>query len=366
MDRHADRRARELPVRRRCCAAQDGSQLTPVTLGRLARRLTAQGADSSVSAMPAGYTYLGQFVAHDLSFDMTAHGLDRHARASPSSTRRAPRRSTSTRSTGRPARRRLGSASTRTRGPLAGDRDDACPRTTVPALRRPRPARAARPDATPSAGRAHRRRAQRRQPRRRADHAAFIRFHNRVVATRDGRRCARGRAARAARGASSRGTSSGSSGSTSCRGSATRRARRRVARTGGRPSSRARAATTRRRCRSSSPSASFRLGHSMVREHVRLEPLRRPRPSRTCSSTPGVAATSAGSRACGAPASPTSAGCYDFPGGDRRARRPCSTTPARRIDTRLTHGLRDAADRDVRRRPAARRDDASATSRSAT
>jgi Animal haem peroxidase len=76
MDRHADSRAESFRFSQ-MLPAHDGSQLDEVTLGRLARRLTRKGEDSSFSSIPAGYTYFGQFVAHDLSFDKSAHELER-------------------------------------------------------------------------------------------------------------------------------------------------------------------------------------------------------------------------------------------------------------------------------------------------
>jgi len=76
MDRHADSRAESFRFSQ-ILPAHDGSQLDKVTLGRLARRLTRKGEDSSFSSIPAGYTYFGQFVAHDLSFDKSLRGLER-------------------------------------------------------------------------------------------------------------------------------------------------------------------------------------------------------------------------------------------------------------------------------------------------
>jgi hypothetical protein len=75
MDRHADERADFLfsYMSRR----EDGHQLTPETLGTLAIRLTAPGSGVRESVVPAGYTYLGQLIAHDLSFDLTKARLGR-------------------------------------------------------------------------------------------------------------------------------------------------------------------------------------------------------------------------------------------------------------------------------------------------
>ena len=76
MDRHADSRAASFRFSRMLPADHE-SQLDPVRLARLARRLTRAGEDLSVSSVPAGYTYFGQFVAHDLSFDKSQPGLER-------------------------------------------------------------------------------------------------------------------------------------------------------------------------------------------------------------------------------------------------------------------------------------------------
>ena len=50
MDRHADSRAESFRFSQ-MLPAHDGSQLDEVTLGRLARRLTRKGEDSSFSSM---------------------------------------------------------------------------------------------------------------------------------------------------------------------------------------------------------------------------------------------------------------------------------------------------------------------------
>ena len=50
----------------------DGCQLEDTTIPKLARNMVRGGGSTDeVSGVPAGYTYLGQFVAHDLSFDKT-------------------------------------------------------------------------------------------------------------------------------------------------------------------------------------------------------------------------------------------------------------------------------------------------------
>ena len=75
MDRHADVRKdfRFSYMSER----QDGHQLTPETLDTLAMRLTAPGTGERNSTVPSGYTYLGQVIAHDLSFDLTKRQLGR-------------------------------------------------------------------------------------------------------------------------------------------------------------------------------------------------------------------------------------------------------------------------------------------------
>ncbi len=54
-----------------------GKQLDDATRGSLAEAMTAVGAqpDSATPTVPAGFTYLGQFVDHDLTFDKTAAAL---------------------------------------------------------------------------------------------------------------------------------------------------------------------------------------------------------------------------------------------------------------------------------------------------
>ena len=75
MDRHGDERAgfRFGYMSQR----QEEHQLPRTTLQKLATRLTAPGPGTRDSDVPAGYTYLGQFIAHDLSFDLTTAGLGR-------------------------------------------------------------------------------------------------------------------------------------------------------------------------------------------------------------------------------------------------------------------------------------------------
>ena len=70
MDRHAAPRASTFRFTRIGPEARE-RQLGPDRLGRIADRMTSPFAGPRESHVPAGYTYFGQFVAHDLSFDLT-------------------------------------------------------------------------------------------------------------------------------------------------------------------------------------------------------------------------------------------------------------------------------------------------------
>jgi Animal haem peroxidase len=50
----------------RMCPKGDGTQLTKSTIKRIANEMVAR--DGGESGIPAGFTYLGQFIAHDVSF----------------------------------------------------------------------------------------------------------------------------------------------------------------------------------------------------------------------------------------------------------------------------------------------------------
>ncbi len=221
MDRHADARAESFRFSQ-MLPAQEGSQLDEVTLAAPRAPADAQGRRTRASVDPRGLHLLRPVrrPRPELRHDGARAGTDAGRRGAAAGA--LARRSTSTRSTGtdrshgRPGRFYADGDR------HAEDRDAPCPSDDRARVARPRPpARAT--------GRASR--GTRRHPDARNDdnlavaqtHAAFIRFHNRVVATRTDARCARGRALRAAPGASSRGTSSGSSGSTSSAGSATPR-----------------------------------------------------------------------------------------------------------------------------------------------
>ena len=66
--------------------------------------------------IPAGYTYLGQFVDHDLTFDATTVAFGERGRRRPTCSRAGRRRSTSTRCTARGRSTRSRRSSTRPTG----------------------------------------------------------------------------------------------------------------------------------------------------------------------------------------------------------------------------------------------------------
>jgi hypothetical protein len=75
MDRHASPRDPSFRFSRMGPSGKD-HQLDPSVLKSIAKTLTRGGSSADEeSGVPAGYTYLGQFVAHDLSFDKTVAGL---------------------------------------------------------------------------------------------------------------------------------------------------------------------------------------------------------------------------------------------------------------------------------------------------
>ena len=106
----------------------------------------------------------------------------------------------------------------------------------------------------------------------------------------------------------------------------------------------ARSRPTYRPCRSSSRSPAFRLGHSMVRAGVRLEPaLPRRRPGRcsTCSTSPPAAAPSAATSSSPATGSPTGGGCTTSrTGGHADLAGPNGVNKAQRIDTLVADPLK--------------------------
>ena len=144
-----------------------------------ARRARWPRAAAEPSQIPAGFTYLGQFIDHDLTFDKTNVMLGAHVTADRSCCRRARPASTSTRCTA-PARR--------TPSRRSSTRPTAC--TSRPARRT---AIDGIPPSTASTSRAARARPQKAKrkaiiPDPRNDenlavaqtHLAMIRFHNRV------------------------------------------------------------------------------------------------------------------------------------------------------------------------------------------
>jgi hypothetical protein len=66
MQRHASDGATEFRFSR-MCPEVEGSQLDDSTIRQLAIVMTEGGGGQS--EVPAGFTYLGQFVAHDMSFE---------------------------------------------------------------------------------------------------------------------------------------------------------------------------------------------------------------------------------------------------------------------------------------------------------
>jgi hypothetical protein len=73
MDRHSARRASSFRFTQ--LRPTQAPPLSDEAVRLLAERLTSQGPAIQRGKVPAGYTYLGQFVAHDLSFDVTHAGL---------------------------------------------------------------------------------------------------------------------------------------------------------------------------------------------------------------------------------------------------------------------------------------------------
>ena len=66
--RHGDDAGEAFPFSRIVPRDRAGRQLTPAALRAIAASMTS--CDEPIeSEVPAGYTYLGQFIAHDLSFD---------------------------------------------------------------------------------------------------------------------------------------------------------------------------------------------------------------------------------------------------------------------------------------------------------
>ncbi len=74
MDRHGASRASTFRFTRIGPDAR-ARQLDRASLARIAERMTGQFPGTQDSHIPAGYTYFGQFVAHDVSFDLSTGGL---------------------------------------------------------------------------------------------------------------------------------------------------------------------------------------------------------------------------------------------------------------------------------------------------
>ena len=155
-----------------------GRQLGEPNRRKLGVLMAAGG--GGTSQIPSGFTYLGQFLDHDLTFDKTTVMLGDDRLAGRSCCRPARRASTSTRSTA-PARR--------TPSRPSSTRPTACTsrsaRRSPPTASRPRPASTCR--AAPGSSAKAKRRAIIPDPRNDENlavaqtHAAMIRFHNRVL-----------------------------------------------------------------------------------------------------------------------------------------------------------------------------------------
>ncbi len=175
-------------------------------------------AGAAPSRMPAGFTYLGQFVDHDLTFDKT----ERHARrerlagAAPAGALAEPRPRLALRR--RAERSGLGEVLRGRRPPPEDGQDDRGRRHPGEGGLRPSSCGAGSNDA-------EKRKAIIPDPRNDENlavaqtHLAFIRFHNRVVDTLPAS-VPPGAALREARGGRSPSTTSGCSAPTTCRGSA--------------------------------------------------------------------------------------------------------------------------------------------------
>ena len=203
------------------------------------------------SQIPAGFTYLGQFTDHDLTFDKTNVMLGENVSpaAAPAGALAEPRPRLPLRR--RPRRSRVGEVLRGRRPSPEGGKDGR-------GRRRPGPGRL-----RPPARRGHhatRRSARRSSPIPGNDenlavaqtHLAFIRFHNRVVDTLPAS-CRRARV-RARPAGSSPSTTSGCSAPTTCRGSARPASSTTSSRTAARRSRSGCRRPRCRRCRSSSPS----------------------------------------------------------------------------------------------------------------
>ena len=281
--------------------------------------MTAGG--GGASQVPAGFTYLGQFVDHDLTFDKT----DGHARRRTSRRRellqgRSPSLDLDSLYGAGPQRPRLGEV-------LRGRR-----RPPEDRARRSRSAATPRKDGFDLPRGAGTTNAAKRKaviPDSRNDenlavaqtHLAFIRFHNRVVDTLPASMPPAQRFAQA-REIVDQALPVDAPRTTTCRGSAHRACVNDVF-TNGRKAFEVGAAPT------DVPTmpiefsvAAFRLGHSMVRQRLQLERALRQRQRHA---RPAVhvlrrpAATSAATRGCRATGSPTS-------GGSTTSRRPAATT----------------------------------------
>ena len=226
--------------------------------GRSSRTAMTAGGGGT-GQIPAGYTYLGQFVDHDLTFDKTAVTLGQHV--SPGAAAAGALAEPRPRLALRRRPERPGVAAVLRRRPPPEDGQDRGDRPR-PGVRGPRPA------ARRGQHAAQKRRAIIPDPRNDENlavaqtHLAMIRFHNRIVDTLPASVPAASASPRRASWRSS--TTSGCCATTSCRGSARERSSTTCSRTAAR---RSRSARPDRRADDADRvlGRRFRLGHSMIR-----------------------------------------------------------------------------------------------------
>ena len=141
-----------------------GRALGEANRKKIALAMTAGG--GGTGPVPAGYTYLGQFVDHDLTFDRTQVTLGQHVSPADLLQARSPTLDLDSLYGAGPTDPGVGEVLQRRPPPEAGQDGRDRPR---PGLRGPRPAARRRLDAEGQAPRDHPRPAQRREPGRRPD-----------------------------------------------------------------------------------------------------------------------------------------------------------------------------------------------------
>ena len=229
-----------------------------------ARRADDLGRREAFSHIPSGFTYLGQFIDHDLTFDKTNVMFGQNVAARAAARRLARPASTSTRSTARaraipdrPTFYEADGLHLKIGTTAAADGD--------PGEGRLRPAPRRGHDREGQADGDHPRPAERREPRGRADAPAPSSASTTASSTRCPTRCP-SRSASRGRARSSRTTTSGCSARTSCRASADRASSTTCSPTAGRCSRSARTPTDIPTMPIEFSVAAYRLGHSMVRD----------------------------------------------------------------------------------------------------